>query len=332
MVAIASPISAPAPTSFCDRRFKCLRLAVDCILKIYLSIFYTALSYLAYPFSEKFSHQASDWSHIYALQGGRFFVYLKYGNQLIDFSFNFSLRMHKKTMEEAFDKEDVERWTQNAAPFGSLIKEKLHPMRTRPGCCVGMSLDLISTYLQEVRKGNSSIKAIRIASSKMSEGSTEEAELAQIFATALDPQPAIDRRVGNKWILGFHGEELATVPIAPQLACKEDYLCDSFGLREGKARGHLYSVPQETESPPKNYVDLMNRLENGAYQIMLESREMPGHSLALIKTSDTYYFFDPMLGTLAIDPKEAAAAIWENGHPYFKGKELIFRLVPFTLA
>ena len=186
MVAAVSPISGPSPTPFCDRRFKCIRLVADCIAKIYLSIFYTAIFYLAYPFSRRVSLQAKEWSHIYSAQGARILTYLKYGNQIIDFSFNFSPRMEKKTMEEAFGKGEIEKWSQNAAPFGHLMKERLTPKECREGCCAGMTLDLISTYLKEVRKGNTPASAIRLASSRASEGASKEAELAQIFGDALE--------------------------------------------------------------------------------------------------------------------------------------------------
>jgi len=123
-------------------------------------------------------------------------AYLKFGEKLIDFSYNGcviapSSDTEQNALRMRYGNNAIDHWLQIGTEEIPLKPEGLK--RVEEGICLGMSLDFMKHYLQQIQVSASPMEAIREISLRYVEGAPDEAQLAQIFYSALDSTDVIEK-------------------------------------------------------------------------------------------------------------------------------------------
>ena len=123
-------------------------------------------------------------------------AYCKFGEKLIDFSYNGcviapSADTEQNALRSRYGSNVIDLWLQIGTEEIPLKPEKLKRVET--GICLGMTLDFMKEYLQQIQAGVPPMEAIREISSRYVTGAPDKAQLAQIFYSALDSTHVIEQ-------------------------------------------------------------------------------------------------------------------------------------------
>jgi len=181
----------PQPTPFCDKNFKWLRVSVESIGRICLAIFYGVISKATWLFSATTSHTYATYAKCQELLAVRhFYSYFSYGEKVVDFSFNSSIKVKTDTVDNIpeidklktlYGEERVEEWSKL---FPAILDQLSRLAPVKDGCCFGVSCHFISSYLQQMKTTDSPEDAIKAIAPQYSSGAPENAQLGQIFYKA----------------------------------------------------------------------------------------------------------------------------------------------------
>ncbi|MGB7977747.1 MAG: YopT-type cysteine protease domain-containing protein [Chlamydiales bacterium] len=123
-------------------------------------------------------------------------TYCQFGEKLIDFSYNGcviapSSDTEQNALRARYGSNAIDQWLRIGTKEIPLKPEKLKRVET--GICLGMTLDFLKQYLQQMQAGVSPMEAIREISSRYVTGAPDQAQLAQIFYSALDSTHVIEK-------------------------------------------------------------------------------------------------------------------------------------------
>ncbi len=123
-------------------------------------------------------------------------AYCKFGDNLIDFAYNGCViaptsDTEQNALRARYGSDEIDRWLQIGTVEIPLKTEKLQRVET--GISLGMTLDFMEQYLQQIQSNIPPMEAIRKISSQYVTGAPDRAQLAQIFYTALDLTTMIER-------------------------------------------------------------------------------------------------------------------------------------------
>jgi len=158
------------------------------------AFFYKTISWSSWIFSQRVSH------HFDSLANYRLKLALRrpitlwvFGSKIIDFTTNTSTRIKEideqneiDALKKLYGDHVIARWLETETQDVRLYQKNLARLEiAQDGCCAGMSWDFISHYWKEIEKGNAPIDAVKAIAHRYREGAPDEAQLAQIFYTAL---------------------------------------------------------------------------------------------------------------------------------------------------
>ncbi len=198
MVSITNPREEPSLSSvfpattepFCDKSFKGAR-----VCGMFLEGGVSALSFLVVSaVCRIFSGALADtYFSMARTEFARGFnapvTYFRFTDALIDFSYNGCVLpppsdTELNALRAHYGTDTINNWLKIGTEKMPLKKEKL--TRIEEGICLGASLDFIKQYLEKIRLDMSPLEAIRRNSSRYVMGAPEEAQVTQIFYSALD--------------------------------------------------------------------------------------------------------------------------------------------------
>lgn len=195
-VAINQPVGV-APTPFCVTSCKSIRVFCRFLGQSLYALGLLIVSVACRIFSRDLAHMYLSMARAQFNQGGNALItYFKLGARLIDFSYNGcviapSAETEQKALRARYGSDTIDRWLQIGTEEIPLEPEKLK--RVEHGICLGMTLNFVKQYLQQIQASVSPIEAIRKISSQYVTGAPEEAQLAQVFYSALDSTHLIER-------------------------------------------------------------------------------------------------------------------------------------------
>lgn len=335
-------------TPFCDKSCKGIRVFSQFLAGSLYSLALLIISVACVAFSKSLASTYLSMAQTEFDRVSRaLYTYLKFGDQLIDFSYNgCSLAPASDTEENAirarYGNEAINHYCLEIETREIPLKrEKLE--RVDRGICFGMSLDFMKQYFGEIQMGNSSIEAIRKISSRYVEGAPDEAQLAHIFYSALHENVQIEsdelmRVLENKrqeilqWEEGeiphqvaqeyekFKGERLAKLGSIKQMEFKlRAIISKQFRLYSQPVRLFYSDDKLSTDCDPQLNL-LLEKLPEGCYQGLFSSRGDSGHAIVLIKSKNEYFIFDPNFGTLAFERNAIGPKLWDLGKSIYRDK------------
>lgn len=200
---MAMTISAEYPlfkinsTPFCDTRCKSIRVFCQFLGRSLYALALLIASLVCQIFSKNLACVYFSMASIQFNRGANALSsYYKFGEALIDFSYNGCIIASPSDTEQnalraRYGSNEIDQWLQIGTEETPLRLEKLK--RKEGGLCLGMTLDFIKQYLQQIQHALSPMEAIREISSLYITGASDKAQLAQIFYFALDSTHAIEK-------------------------------------------------------------------------------------------------------------------------------------------
>ncbi|HSW71861.1 MAG TPA: YopT-type cysteine protease domain-containing protein [Chlamydiales bacterium] len=189
-------------TPFCDKYCKGVRVFSQFVGRSLYALGLLVVSVACYIFNRDLSHTYYLMAgNQFNLGGNKLFTYFRFGNELVDFSYNgctpaFSSDTELNALRVRYGTQVVDSWLKIGTKKIPLKQEKL--ARVGKGICFGMSLDFMKEYLIKIQMGISPIEAIREISSNYVNGASDKAQLAQIFYRALDITQIIEKEY-TRW-------------------------------------------------------------------------------------------------------------------------------------
>jgi hypothetical protein len=221
-----------------------------------------------------------------------------------------------------------------------LATDKLEPIIG--GICLGMSYDFIASYLI-VSQNSPSLKAIYQIAPRYKNGAPESAQLCRIVSLATDFKKGFDRRIDNS-LFGWITKEtpartsklaqildgfvilfklLLLIVVAIPLFCKIRYQKNRLVEEQVKELISYQALnlkeEEEFHYKQEGLDKFLSSLPNGAYEISALPSPIgfkAGHSMALIKTENDHFFFDPNYGTFRLSPSESAEFLSKSIDPH----------------
>jgi|GEM_PF-5412774 len=353
-------------TPFCDKDCKSARLAIDFVNAACSALFYKIIS-TAYILGR--TRHSNEMHRYYALRASnekdkiravllKCFTYKRYGSEIVDFSENGGARLNdmitnthlkiwqkgrsgktlsereSQTLQFMYGPEIVDHWNRNVG-----MQIHFQHLGLKRGCCLGMSLDFISSYLREQKSGKSSLECIMAIAPRFAQGASEQAQMAQLSQEAwLEPYVSDQSQIGqlNRW---FRQEKDKVSQLPPKdriealqdlvrefyqkIACiAEDVPSVDMALLKDLTKGFAFE-PEDAMyrfdiSHPSDrseflaFSDFVHNVEPGVFVVFLRDKNLSGHAIVFIKTEEGKDFiFDPNRATLAVDPAQSAIRLIE---------------------
>lgn len=192
-----NPLIKINSTPFCDTSCKGVRVFGQFLGRSLYALGLLIVSVACRIFSRDLAHMYLSMASFQFNRGGNALVtYFKFGEKLIDFSYNgcviaSSSDTEQNALRARYGSNTIDRWLQIGTEEIPLKPEKLK--RAEQGICLGMTLDFMKEYLQQIQLGVSPMEAVREISARYVTGAPDEAQLAQIFYSALDSTHVIER-------------------------------------------------------------------------------------------------------------------------------------------
>ncbi|NGX63444.1 MAG: hypothetical protein KR126chlam6_00856 [Candidatus Anoxychlamydiales bacterium] len=191
---------------FGDKYFKFARVTIDSTCKLYIALFYKALSYSTWIFSKDYYAYYKNKAIFYFAQAiSKPYSYSITGDKIIEFSLNMFSSLKNRDfvkvkkfedLKSYYGKDTISLWESVGTEKIPLKKDSLDALKDlSDGCCAGISLDFISNYLKEIKAGKTPIDAIKSISYRFKKGASKEAELAQIFYQFLDDSAFVAAKI-----------------------------------------------------------------------------------------------------------------------------------------
>ncbi len=194
--AVNSPIKINS-TPFCDASYKGVRVFGQFLGRSLYALGLLIVSVACRIFNRDLGCMYVSMARFQFNRGGSALVtYFKFGDKLIDFSYNgcviaSSSDTEQNALRARYGSNTVDRWLQIGTDAIPLNPEKLK--RVEQGVCLGMTLVFMKEYLQQIQIGVSPMEAIHEVSLRYVTGASDEAQLAQIFYSALGSTQLIER-------------------------------------------------------------------------------------------------------------------------------------------
>jgi hypothetical protein len=326
---------------FCDMRCKGVRVLGQFVGRTLYALVLLVVSLVCRIFSKDLASIYFSMANVQSERGGSALdAYLRFGSSLIDFSYNGCMLAPSSDTEQnalraRYGSQAIDPWLQVGTEEIPLKLEKLK--RAEGGICLGMSFDFIKQYLQEIQRGVSPMQAVREISSRYVTGAPDSAQLAQIFYRALDRIQAlekafeqVDREIEEQEErleepLRHTEAALAKIILSKSLlaiekieAQQDKIVGQQFGLQLGPPEIYVPDEPLTDCTAP--FIQFLTELPNGCYKGRF--RSVGGaHGIALIKSDDHCFLFDPNIGTLAFGKHEIAEKLWEIGKSSYLTKK-----------
>ncbi len=209
---------------FCDKNFKYIRFAADYMSSVCLSLVYRIIAVaVSFEYTSDFKNRDRHYislaecedNKILALKK-KFFIFQKHGSEIVDFSENGGLRVDQvllqaldendfclsmtklkisqsarsnlesthvaelQALKRMYGSETIDDWADHFQ-----VRAFLHRDRTMHGCCSSMTLDFISSYLQQIKAGKAPLESIKAIAPNYAYGASKNAQIAQIFYSAV---------------------------------------------------------------------------------------------------------------------------------------------------
>ncbi len=343
-----------------DKDFKPARLAIDLVNAVCSALFYKIIS-AAYILGR--TRYSNEMHRYYALRASdekdkilavfhKWSTYKRYGRDIVDFSENGGARLNEiitnthakiwqkgrsgktvfekelQTLQFLYGPEIVEQWN-------SAVGMQIHfrHLELKKGCCLGMSLDFISSYLQEKKSGKSSLECIKAIAPRFAHGASEQAQMAQLSQEAfLEPFVSDQSQIGqlNRWYYQ-EKDKIAQLPPKERLEAQRDLIRAFYqkialiakempsvdkALLESLSKGFAFAPENAMFRFQINAFDSLNEfvrnVQFGVFVVFLRDQNLRGHAIVYIKTEEGKDFiFDPNTATLAIDPAQSADRLAE---------------------
>lgn len=354
MAAIAiNPIIKINSTPFCDTSCKGIRVFGQFMGRSLYALSLLIASVACRVFSRDLACTYFSMARTQFNRGGNALVaYYMFGERLIDFSYNGcviapSSDTEQNALKSRYGSDVIDQWLRIGTEEIPLKLEKLKS--EEEGICLGMTLDFIKHYLQQIQAGLSPMEAIRKISSRYVTGAPDQAQLAQIFFSALDPTPAIKKawaliyaplkkrleeqfavvrkltpegllqmmtKVREYWNNFFdHALPQMKLAIAQIPAQRMEIVTNQFGLQQEPAQ--IYTCKEISAECDAEFSQFLKKLPNGCYVGVFQTKECP-HAVTLIKSSDNQYFlFDPNFGTMVFRENEIAKNLWNTVKSFY---------------
>lgn len=231
-------------------------------------------------------------------------------------------------LKKMYGSQTIDQWLQIGDSNCSIINvarlEAIH------GYCTGIAIDFLKQYFQARRGGKSSIEAVESISSRYSNGPPKEAQIIQIFHTALKMTKSYSKEWNEKYALWLE-EYKQEVKKGPAETCVQspdplseeeiklgqimskrwtdllleqslhqlELILQKVGL---DCSGSKTIVVYE-DGVSKSWIDFITDLTPGAYLVQLHLvGNGLGHAIALIKLNQNkYVIIEPNLGTFKIE-------------------------------
>lgn len=177
-------------TPFCDRSCKGVRVVGQFLGRSLYALSLLMVSVACRIFSRDLAQMYLSMAKTqFNRSANALMTYLKFGEKLIDFSYNGCViappaDTEQNALRSRYGSNTIDRWLRIGTEEIPLKPEKLR--RAERGICLGMTLDFMKEYLQKIQIGMSPMKAIREISSRYVNGAPDKAQIAQIFYLALD--------------------------------------------------------------------------------------------------------------------------------------------------
>ncbi|HEY2811684.1 MAG TPA: hypothetical protein VGJ00_09910 [Rhabdochlamydiaceae bacterium] len=250
-----------------------------------------------------------------------------------------------KALQCLYGVETVDRWVRTVGiqNLGLLQRKKM-----LNGCCAGMSLEFISSYIQQLKAGKAPEESIKVIAPRFAYGASKLAQIAQIFESALIKQNGSRSDKSKEEIDRWYKEEKQRIAqIQPRNPMAIVNLMESYNARLiallseltarleqkpillnksiGKAMGleveetgvRRFENPNPARKAAMQpaFKAFIENLPTGIYELTLSARfdKLSDHAICFIKTnSGKHFLFDPNYGTFALKPESAAAHLWKE--------------------
>jgi len=238
--AVSSIQETSTSTLFCDQNFQDFRVLANSVSRRCIGIFYKIISSCSWIFSQSTSHHFNSLSiYHFSRAVTEPSAFLRHGSRVVDFATNITTRVKEIDGENEIDalkrmygNETIALWSEIGNQEIPLNQSKLTRLEmVDDGCCYGMSLDFISHYLKKIKEGKMPMEAVKAIAPRYVEGAPDEAQLLQIFSSALDLskiekayqktlEPKLDafRRETKKW---FREEREKIFKLTPDINGEE---------------------------------------------------------------------------------------------------------------
>jgi hypothetical protein len=328
--AVTLPLEEYAPTiPFCDKKFKHVRLIAEYVSRTCLALIYIIAAGSSWIFNAKTSHHYCSLAQLEFSRSIKWSSYLDHGNEIIDFSVNCLTHAHEPDLElfkMRFGAEEVDRIYKMLFPDDG---EKME--RKSRGCCWGMSMDFIASYLEQMEEGKTSLEAAQCIAPHFASGITDRAEVSQIFYPGCRMgRDDFFRRCDMEALYQALGERDG-VSLIRDVPFYNEVIHPILHLHSEKPVVHVMDKFVEVGPTFENFIE---DIPEGSYEITIYFKSWGkdvAHSIAFIKTSEEkHVIFDPNVGTLAIDRDQSADRLEKVLNRYIsKDTRMIF--TPFTL-
>jgi hypothetical protein len=329
----------PNTIPFCDKKFQKMRVVADFVNRICLALIYKIVHVATWLFSAEVSHRYHSLAKYEFYRCGTLFDFIDYGGEIVDFSTNCFPRVKERLPKDVTELDRL-RQIYGADKVDHLYREYpwKHLVERREitsGCCWGMSMDFISSYLQQLDEGMTPLEAVRHIAPHFVEGASDRAQLAHIFFPYSGPGK-------NREDFFRIVEEMAEANEDQLEKSRLDFykstvvLNDAFHLHAEESSVHVMKNYDKSvaQAPFEDFVD---GLPAGCYEMTIyfskgDLAKTKGHSIAWIKTDEeTNFIFDSNIGTLAVASDQSAARLWKILGKYVKKDNWIL-FTPCTRA
>jgi len=333
------------PNLFCDTKYKTATIYTLYFSHKLYSIVMLVASVVTRIFNKELSRIYLSIAKAESIRAHNLFcLYQRFGNSIIEFSHNFFSRIvsfdkGKEALDRHYGSDTIDKWLDIGTPETPIDRKKLRfPL---DGVCYGMTLDFAKLFLLNAQTGLSETDRIRQISPIYKKGPSKEAELIQIFNTALDTSLLRAKQYDIKQELSKKIEMLASILMKINDFIGEKTTEKVKEVFKGKLEEimttyirhlhfkHLENFAESTEKPLMDWLglqinlkkilsfektsdaisqdlqNLINASSKGCYFIQLINKNLVGHAILLIALKNNQYLvFDPSFGTFVFKEEE----------------------------